>query len=442
MRGAVFTGAIAFALAAAFSAMTNAMSTDVTSAAGAGSRFGVVIPPPSTLAKNQNFLEELGVEWYQDYGLDMSNVPSGANKIALVRMSTNSTVWTSGQAEAIGALAADAIVSLGFADPAEVRQTATSSPGTYWQVSVEPNVRAEVTGARFAPVFRFYRDQIVNADPTAKIIGPAILNWDFTCIGCVGYQSGEAWLMEFIGAYEALFGEKPPVDAWAIDAYPIDWTNTPNNDPDTSNQPTWKGNKVTHSGIVIDQLQGMRQYLDSIPQYAETPIWATQVGVQVGYTGWTFESGQIVSQGVYRWDLMSDFVHEVLDWLDTNAETDNIGRWLFYIAWQDIVNLGFTGYMGPVFFDGPGQGASLNCLGEVYRARALGLPRLDCDTDGSLIGQPVPSGPTPTPTPTATATPTPTPVPLTSVWTLLTLAAFFVVLVPFQLWRARHTRHR
>ena len=118
MRGAVFTGAIAFALAAAFSAMTNAMSTDVTSAAGASSRFGVVIPLPSTLAQTQNFLEDLGVEWSQGYGPDMSDMPSGVNKIAFVRMSTNSTVWTSGQVETIGVLTDNAIASLGFADHA------------------------------------------------------------------------------------------------------------------------------------------------------------------------------------------------------------------------------------------------------------------------------------------------------------------------------------
>ena len=43
------------------------------------------------------------------------------------------------------------------------------------------------------------------------------------------------------------------------------------------------------------------------------------------------------------------------------------------------------GYMGIIFFDGPGKGSSLNCLGETYRARALGLPKVKCDASGNTV---------------------------------------------------------
>lgn len=67
-----------------------------------------------------------------------------------------------------------------------------------------------------------------------------------------------------------------------------------------------------------------------------------------------------------------------------------IERWFFFITWKDIVNVGLDGYMGIVLFDGPEQGAALNCLGEAYRAQALQYlpeppPRLACNEFGSTV---------------------------------------------------------
>ena len=58
-----------------------------------------------------------------------------------------------------------------------------------------------------------------------------------------GYQCGKVWFREFLSAYENLYGQKPVVDAWAIDTYPIDWINIPNNDPDRL--ATYKGGQVS-----------------------------------------------------------------------------------------------------------------------------------------------------------------------------------------------------
>jgi hypothetical protein len=279
---------------------------------------------------------------------------------------------------------------MGFSDPAEVEQTASSYPGSYWYMFGEPNKYGYITGSRFAPVFKYYYDLITTADPDAMIIGPAILNWDFTCIGCSGYQPGESWLIEFINAYLTNYGIRPPVDVWAIDTYPIDWWNTPNNDPDPAKQPTWKGEKVPHSKIVTDQLEGMRQYLNA-NQYANTPIWITEIAIHVGYSNWIFDPWpQIVPQGEYHWDNMSDYITQVLDWLETNWETYKIDKWFFFTPWKDIVNVGTDGYMGIVFFDGPDDNASINCLGEQYRSRALQFKetrpqKVRCDSNGNTV---------------------------------------------------------
>ena len=71
--------------------------------------------------------------------------------------------------------------------------------------------------------------------------------------------------------------------------------------------------------------------------------------------------------------------------VDGNATSHKIDRWFFFRSWVDTVNVGGDGYMGIYFFDGPSQGSPLNCLGEVYRARSLGLPKLECDANGSAV---------------------------------------------------------
>ncbi len=175
--------------------------------------------------------------------------------------------------------------------------------------------------------------------------------------------------------------------------------NTPNNDPNNPAFYSAKNDLFQHWEIAVEQLVGLRQYLNTFPQYIDTPIWITEIALHVGYgfglaphDGWDFEPfPQIVPKGPYHWELMSDYLNSVLDWLDTNAFSHKIERWFFYTTWADIVNVGADGYMGIIFFDGPQEGASLNCLGEVYRARSLGLPRVDCDADGNVV--------TPTPTP-------------------------------------------
>ena len=315
-------------------------------------------------SENQYFLEQLGVDWYHNFRSDTSNVPSGYNKLPHISASDPSNL-----------LSADAITSLVQSAPA----------GSYWYVGGEPNNPAGyVSPAAFVEVFRHYYTNIKAADPTARVTGPSILNWDFTCIGCQGFQSGESWLTQFISAYESAYnGEKPPVDVWTIDTYPIDWTNTPNNDPNQLAFYPPKAMFMPHWQIVTEQLKSMREYLDN-NGYSNTPIWITEIAVHVGYDGWQFDS-PLDPVGSYHWDKMSDFLNSVLDWLEANAAGHNIERWFFFKSWKDIVNVGNDGYMGIIFFDGPEVGASLNCLGEAYRARALGLSPVKCDAAGNTV---------------------------------------------------------
>lgn len=157
-----------------------------------------------------------------------------------------------------------------------------------------------------------------------------------------GYQRGEVWFKELIGAYETKFGEKPPVDVWAIDIYPIDWINTPNS--------------AEHASIAIDQLRGMRQYLDTVPEYADTPIWITEIAVHVGYDGWKYDPfPRLAPVGKYHWDKMSEYLTAVLDWLEANGDSNKIEKWFFMITWADIVD-DPDDYIGIIFFDGGQSG--------------------------------------------------------------------------------------
>ena len=344
-------------------------------------RFGVVLHTNSQ-SDNLHFLTQLGVKWYLNFNADMTQIPDGAHKLPFISVPTNPNVWNSGQTESLETLTDDEIAALGFFTRQQLSAMASASPGSHWYIFGEANRYGFMSGSRFAPVFHYFSTHIKLADPTAKIIGTSILNWDFTCIGCAGYQSGGQWLKEFIGAYEVRYGEKPPVDVWAIDTYPIDWSNTPNND--AQKLASYRGNDVMHWEIVTQQLEGMRQYLSTIPDYVDTPIWITEIAIHVGYDGWKYDPfPQLAPVGDYHWDNMGDYVINVLDWLDANADAYKIEKWFFFVTWKDIVDIGADGYMGITYFDGPSLGASRNCLGEIYRTRSLGESPVKCDAAGN-----------------------------------------------------------
>ena len=145
---------------------------------------------------------------------------------------------------------------------------------------------------------------------------------------------------------------------------------------------------MKHSQIVAKQLEGMRAYLDTVPEYVNTPIWITEIAVHVGYDGWVWDTKleKFVKVGDYHWDKMAAYLNEVLDWLEANAESHLIDRWFFFTTWKNIVEPpALDPYMGIIFFDGPSEGASLNCLGQVYRARVLGLSPISCDSEGNVV---------------------------------------------------------
>ena len=176
------------------------------------------------------------------------------------------------------------------------------------------------------------------------------------------------------------------MDVWAIDAYPINWTAP------------FPNSAEFHAPIVKQQLQRMRAYLDTVQDsagelvYFDTPIWITEIAIHVGYDEFDVDPITrritIPDTSDYHWDEMGEYLIEILDWLEDNAAGQLIEKWFFFTTWKDIVDVGPDGYMGIIFFDGPEHGASLNCLGDIYRARSLDLGHVKCDADGNTVPDP------------------------------------------------------
>jgi hypothetical protein len=247
--------------------------------------------------------------------------------------------------------------------PSEIAGFTAAAPGSTWYIGGEPNVPQQdgISPTAYVAELDYYANEIRAADPTAKIMGPSILNWNFTCTGCGGFQSGESWMREFVDAYAfAHGGASPPIDVWAIDTYPLTWDALP----------------MTNWEIVRDQIIGFRQFLSTeVPGHANTPIWITEIASHWAYSAWEIRDGQIsVPIGLpFQWQAMGHYMDGILNWLEDNAEAQQIDKWFFFIDWIDIEISAADGYAGIHFFESEEDGAALNQLGQIYRDHALGL---------------------------------------------------------------------
>ncbi|NQW21555.1 MAG: hypothetical protein HQ477_12685 [Chloroflexi bacterium] len=303
-------------------------------------RFGVIALGDATYQ-----ITQLGVDWYIDYSPVSKPIPVGKHKISFIEVTP----------------------SKGLYSPKEIETWATNSPGAVWTIGGEVNVRTNdfILPVDYVGVFDYYYEQIKAVDPTAKISGPSILNWDFTCRGCGGYQSGQDWFTSFIDAYSVAHdGASPPADIWAIDAYPLDWITLP----------------MTDWNIVANQIQGYRSYLsNSVPGHATTPIYVNEVASHWGFSGLEFIDGEIsIPAGQsftedFLWDEMEQYLINLFDWLKDNGPSLNVERWFLYATHVDLPTTVRSSYAGIELFDGFHAGANLNRLGLLYRDYAMGV---------------------------------------------------------------------
>jgi hypothetical protein len=293
-------------------------------------------------------LGQLGVNWYLDYDWDTSSIPSGRNKVLFVPMGRSSPLLTESQ----------------------IQTAAARKPGSYWYLGGEPNA-SEPSGNRFItpdeyiPSFDYYVQTIKKFDPTAKVTGPSILNWDDTCRGCAGYQSGHSWLADFVQKYRDTHGGRPPpVDIWAIDAYPLTWDKVP----------------MTEWDIVRNQITGMRSWINqNVPELASKPIWITEIASHWAYSSWRVADGYpTIGAGLdwdrdYLWNDMGQYMTSLFNWLKANGPALNVEKWFLFSTYTNIrEQVKSEYYAGIYLFQAGTAGAPLNQLGQLYRDYATG----------------------------------------------------------------------
>ncbi len=171
----------------------------------------------------------------------------------------------------------------------------------------------------------------------------------------------------FFDAYRAAHGgDDPPIDVWAIDVYPLTWTQVPMVD--------WI--------LVVNQITGYREFLDSeLPPSAPKPIWVTEIASHWAYSEWILDSEGFVTLPAYLdweedflWDQEAQYLIAIAEWLKANSASMQIERWFFYKTYVNLPESARkVAYAGMHFFESPDAGASLNPLGEIYRDYATGV---------------------------------------------------------------------
>ena len=170
---------------------------------------------------------------------------------------------------------------------------------------------------------------------------------------------------EFRSAYLTQYGVEPPIDIWAIDVYPLDWWNLPT---------------VDHQ-LAIDQVNGLRQYLDSVGQQNK-PIWITELGLHWGWDAMLFSIDEGYDSscdpypqptGTYQTAQVIGYLDAVFDWLDANTASKKIEKWFLLSTYENVITCNSGSYAGITFFDGPGVGANLTDVGQFFRDRVLGI---------------------------------------------------------------------
>ena len=300
-------------------------------------RYGIIALHQHVAGGVRNALARTGARSYLDYTATLADAPPGATKVAVLRPANEPVA-------------------------SELQARAARHPGSAWVIGNEPNtgLQDNLSPRDYAVFFDRVATAIRAGDPSARIVAPNTLNFDFRCRGCAGDDlTGREWIDAFRAAYRELRGTEPPIDIWGIHAYEIDWINPP----------------MTDVFVLQAQLEGLRAYLDTIPAHRDRPIWLTEFAIIWGYDDWEFAEGQngellVAPAGRFRRDLIGDFLGKALDWLETRGQRLRVERW-FVFADYGIPDPIFTTFAGISLLESPDARSDLTRLGRIFRRRAL-----------------------------------------------------------------------
>jgi hypothetical protein len=223
------------------------------------------------LTGDPSALKQLGVSWYLTYGVDSRPVPSGMHRVVVLRLN---------QAP----------------DTTSLLAAVKANPGTAWLLGNEPNVTGPssdgLTPAQYATYLHDLSASIKQADSTALIVGPNVLNAVDVCTLCAGYPLGLDWTKQFYAAYQSAYGTRPPLDRWALHTYDQDWQHTPTLD----------------TQFYYRQINAYRDYLDTLSAEQGVPLWDTEMGVMWAFPGWTISGGLLQPAGAYQTNAVNNWV--------------------------------------------------------------------------------------------------------------------------------------
>ena len=151
-------------------------ATDLAAWPRAGdSRYSVIVLHKDEAGSVRNVLARTGARSYLDYSAGLDDAPPGTEKVAVVRPANEPST-------------------------AELRARAARHPGAAWAIGNEPNtgLQDNLCPRAYAAFF----DRVVTAiragDPSARIVAPNTLNFDFRCRGCAGDDlTGREWIDGF-----------------------------------------------------------------------------------------------------------------------------------------------------------------------------------------------------------------------------------------------------
>lgn len=243
-------------------------------------------------------------------------------------------------------------------DPDAVSDRVNRYPGSYWLIGNEPNVPDMTYGGVdpdiYAGALNYYANVIKAADPTAKLVGPNVLNWSFVCDGCSGYPQGQAWTEAMRSTYLDRYGAQPPLDVWSLHTYELDWNHFPN------------GNAQRD----IDQITGFRTWLDATPELAGAEIWVTEMGIHWGYQGLEWKGDVAYPLGSFDYAHVEAYMQQLFGWLNDNAGALNVQKWFLFPIFSDHPEPYQSKWTGITLMDGPEADAPINRLGRLYQQLA------------------------------------------------------------------------
>jgi hypothetical protein len=235
-------------------------------------------------------------------------------------------------------------------------------PGLYWVLGNEPNVVVgehweSLSPEEYARSLAYYAATVKRIDPSAKLVGPNVLNWWYTCNGCGGFTNGEDWTAAMRTAYLREFRTEPPFDIWAIHTYDLDWAVLP------------QGNADLH----ISQIQSARDWIDSFPALRGKPMWISEIGIHWGYPGMELgPDGRFRGVGGFDYNHVETYMRTLFGFLNQNAAAMNIQKW-FLAGVSTSPNSRENWYdkwSGITLMDGTSVDAPVTRLGRLYQQLA------------------------------------------------------------------------